>query len=106
MNSRCLLLGLAALGCAAAQDSPPALRQLAHDYYAWRAREFPVSASDQGLHTADDKLTDYSSAAIAARRRHVHELLQRVRAMKTDGWAKDDRIDRILFQAQLEAPDF
>src|SRR5581483_3407603 len=39
-------------------------------------------------------------------RRHVRELLERVRAMKTDGWARDDRIDRILFQAQLERPDF
>jgi len=91
---------------AIAEDSPAALRQMAHEYYAWEAQEYPVGASDQGLHTWDDRLTDFSSAAIERRRRHVHELLERVRGMKTGGWAKDDRIDRILFQAQLEWPDF
>jgi len=91
---------------AIAEDSPAALRQMAHEYYAWEAQEYPVGASDQGLHTWDDRLTDFSSAAIERRRRRVHELLERVRGMKTGGWAKDDRIDRILFQAQLEGPDF
>lgn len=107
--TRCL--GLAALLAvwpiaAFAQDSPAALHQLAHDYYEWRARQFPVDASEEGLHTYDAKLTDYSSAAIAARAQHVHELLDHVRAMRADGWSKDERIDRILFLAQLERPDF
>lgn len=88
------------------QDSPVTLRQLAHEYYEWQSREFPVDASDSGLHTYDGKLTDYSPAAIEARRRHVHELLERVRAMRSDAWPKDDRIDRALFQAQLEYRDF
>lgn len=91
---------------AVAQDSPAALRQMAHEYYEWQTRERPVATSDQGLHTWDDRLTDYSPAAVERRSRHVHELLERVRAMKTEGWAKDDRIDRVLFQAQLEWPDF
>ena len=99
--SLCMLSSIAI-----AEDSPAALRQMAHEYYAWEAQEYPVGASDQGLHTWDDRLTDFSSAAIERRRRHVHELLERVRGMKTGGWAKDDRIDRILFQAQLEWPDF
>ena len=99
--SLCMLSSIAI-----AEDSPAALRQMAHEYYAWEAQEYPVGASDQGLHTRDDRLTDFSSAAIERRRRHVHELLERVRGMKTGGWAKDDRIDRILFQAQLEGPDF
>ncbi|HVP48737.1 MAG TPA: DUF885 domain-containing protein [Bryobacteraceae bacterium] len=91
---------------ASADDSPAALRQMAHEYYAWAAQEYPVGASDQGLHTWDDRLADFSPAAVERRRKHVHELLERVRAVKTQGWAKDDRIDRILFQAQLEWPDF
>ena len=91
---------------AAAEDSPAALRQMAHEYYEWEAREYPIAASDHGLHTWDDRLADFSSAALEHRRQHVHDLLERVRAMKTDGWAKDDRIDRVLFQAQLEWPDF
>ena len=94
--------------CVAAfgQDSPATLHQMAHDYYEWQTREFPVDSSDSGLHTQDDKLTDFSTAAVATRQRHIHELLEHVRAMHADGWPKNDRIDRVLFLAQLERPDF
>jgi uncharacterized protein (DUF885 family) len=90
----------------AQQPTPDDLRKAAHDYYEWHDREFPVDSSGQGLHTWDDRLTDYSPVAIDLRRRRVRELLGQVRAMKTDGWSKDDRIDRILFAAQLERPAF
>jgi uncharacterized protein (DUF885 family) len=86
--------------------TPDDLRRAAHEYYQWSDREFPVASSDQGLHTWDDRLTDYAPVAVDLRRRHVRELLDQVRALKTAGWSKDDRIDRILFQAQLEQPDF
>jgi uncharacterized protein (DUF885 family) len=91
---------------AMAEDSPASLRQMAHEYYQWEAQQYPVGASDQGLHSWDDRLTDFSPSAVERRRQHVRDLLERVRAMKTDGWSKDDRIDRILFRAQLEWPDF
>ena len=38
--------------------------------------------------------------------RHVRELLNKVRALKIDTWPKDDRIDAILFRAELENLDF
>ena len=82
------------------------LQKLADDYYAWRNENYPVRSSDAGLHTWDDRLTDYSPAKIAERAQHVQSLLDRVRAMKTDGWPKDARIDGILFRAQLENVDF
>jgi len=65
-----------------------------------------VRSSDAGLHTWDNKLTDYSPVKIAARAQHVRSLLEKVRAMKIDKWPKDERIDAILFRAQLEAVDF
>jgi len=83
-----------------------ALRKMAADYYAWRNENYPVRSSDAGLHTWDNKLTDYSPVKIAARARHVRSLLEKVRAMKIDKWPKDERIDAILFRAQLEAVDF
>src|SRR6266480_2594233 len=83
-----------------------ALHKMAEDYYAWRNENYPVRSSDAGLHTWDDRLTDYSPAKIEERARHVHSLLEKVRAMKTDHWPKDERIDWILFQSQLEAVDF
>ena len=81
------------------------LHKLADDYYAWRNENYPVRSSEAGLHTWDDRLTDYSPAKIAERAQHVHSLLEKVRAMKTDNWPKDERIDWILFRAQLENVD-
>ncbi len=83
-----------------------ALHKLANDYYVWRNENYPVRSSDAGLHTWDDRLTDYSPAKIAERQQHVHALLEKVRAMKTDNWPKDERIDWILFRAQLEDVEF
>ena len=83
-----------------------ALRKLAGDYYNWRNEHDPVSSSNSGLHTWDDKLGDFSPAKIAERAQHVHSLLEKVRAMKTDNWPKNERIDWILFRAQLEDVEF
>ena len=91
---------------APAQNSATQLREWAHAYYEWNARNDPVSASDEGLHTWDDRLRDYSPRAIAERRRYIQDLLDRVRALDTHTWAKDDQIDAILFRAELERPAF
>src|ERR1700761_1377011 len=54
------------------------LRKLADDYYAWRNEQYPVRSSDAGLHTWDNRLTDYSPAAIAARAKHERALLDQL----------------------------
>jgi uncharacterized protein (DUF885 family) len=82
------------------------LRKIADEFYAWRNENFPVFSSDAGLHTWDNRLTDYSAAKIAERDRHVRTLLDQVRAMPGAKWPKDDRIDWLLFRAQLENSDF
>jgi uncharacterized protein (DUF885 family) len=82
------------------------LRKMADDYYAWRNENYPVGSSDSGLHTWDDRLTDYSAPKIAERYQHVRKLLDQVRAMAAATWPKDDRIDWMLFRAQLEGSDF
>jgi uncharacterized protein (DUF885 family) len=82
------------------------LHKLADDYYAWRNENYPVRSSEAGLHTWDDRLTDYSPGKIAERAEHVRSVLDKVRAMKTDNWPKDQRIDWILFRAQLENIEF
>src|SRR5882762_858559 len=88
--------------CAQADASPADLRKLAGDYYNWRNLQFPVASSDAGLHTWDNKLTDYGLSALLARRLHVKEVLAKVKAMQTEQWSKDDRIDWLLFRSQLE----
>jgi uncharacterized protein (DUF885 family) len=83
-----------------------ALHKMADEYYTWRNENYPVRSSDVGLHTWDNQLTDYSPGKITERAQHVHTLLEKTRAMKTDQWPKDERIDWILFRAQLEDVDF
>src|SRR6185436_20030577 len=86
--------------------TPQTLHTAAHDYYLWRQENYPVSASDQGLHTRDERRTDYAPAAVARRRAHIRQLLAQIQATKADDWPKDDRIDFILFRAQIEREEF
>ena len=86
--------------------TPADLQRLAQDYYNWRNQNYPVASSDAGLHTWDNKLTDYSLSAVLMRRLHVKEVLAKVRAMPTANWSKDDRIDWLLFRSQLDGIDF
>ncbi|HEY8131119.1 MAG TPA: DUF885 domain-containing protein [Thermoanaerobaculia bacterium] len=97
---------LFSMGGLSAALTPQSLRSAAHDYYEWRKRELPVAASEQGFHGYDDRLTDFSPTAVAARASYVRQLLDQVRSADISGWSKDDKIDAILFRAQLEAPDF
>ena len=83
-----------------AASDPAAMRAIAREYYDWRNRNDPVTSSDQGLHTWDDALSD--PAGFPQRRRHVEAVLAEVKALQTQGWNKDDRVDAILLRAQLE----
>jgi uncharacterized protein (DUF885 family) len=96
-------LGLVALSALA---DPSDLRKTAHDYYRWRDDAYPVETSGLGDHRLDSKLTDFRMTAVLARRQHVSDLLQQINALDAAGWPKDDRIDRVLFQSQLEMADF
>jgi uncharacterized protein (DUF885 family) len=86
--------------------TPADLHRMADDYYNWRNENYPVFSSDAGLHTWDNRLTDYSLSAILARRLHVKEVLAKTRAMPTANWSKDDRIDWLLFRSELDGIDF
>jgi uncharacterized protein (DUF885 family) len=111
------LFALLIISCAAAfcsfnpvlaqqPKTPAELRKLADDYYTWRNQNYPVTSSDAGLHTWDNKLTDYALSAVLMRRLHVKEVLAKVQAMQTANWSKDDRIDWLLFRSQLEGIAF
>src|SRR6185503_9790907 len=101
-----IIMSATTLTNAHSHGTPVTMQRLAADYYNWRNQNYPVASSDAGLHTWDHKLTDYSPAAIAARRAHVAGLLAQVNRMQTSNWKKDDRIDWLLFRAQLEGPAF
>jgi len=100
-----VLLALASPGIGSAH-TPAELRDLAHSYYEWRDSNYPVTSSDRGKHLWDDRLADYRMRAVLDRRAYVEKLLLNVRAIDTAGWSKDERIDKILFQSQLEYDAF
>jgi len=100
------LLLLVFLPCLLPAQAPADLRALAHSYYEWRDSVYPVGSSDQGKHRWDDRVTDYRMPAVRARRQHVDSMLARVKAWRTTGWSKNDRIDKILFQSQVERDAF
>jgi uncharacterized protein (DUF885 family) len=103
----CTLMSVTAGSTPAQNPTTPAdLRKLANDYYNWRNQNYPVFSSDNGLHTWDNRLTDYSLSSILARRLHIKELLGKVEPMQTSNWAKDDRIDWLLFRSELEGIAF
>jgi len=85
---------------------PVEFRQLAHEYYQWRDAAYPVATSAAGDHHLDERLTDYSMTEVLRRRQHVSDLLLQVSALATDGWSKDDRVDLVLFRAELAGADF
>ena len=87
-----------------AASDPAALRAIARDYYQWRERSYPVRASEEGLHALDDRLSD--PAAFEARRAYVEAALAKVKALQTEGWSRDDRVDAIVFRAELERQSF
>src|SRR6266404_3842302 len=107
MHPRSALLATAILfyTLQAAAD-PVEFRKVAHDYYQWRDASYPVATSAAGDHRFDTRLTDYSMTEYLRRRQHVSDLLMHVSSLATDGWNKDDRIDVVLFQAELAGADF
>ncbi|HXU10360.1 MAG TPA: DUF885 domain-containing protein [Candidatus Binatia bacterium] len=106
MGAAAFVLSAVRAAGAAPTATPEALRKLAAEYYGWRDQSYPVSSSSQGLHTWDDRLADYSPAAVASRRKRVADLAAQIRAMPSDSWGKDDRIDWLLFKAQVETGEF
>jgi uncharacterized protein (DUF885 family) len=106
LTSCAFLILFSASAFAQKPTTPADLRKLAQEYYKWRDQNYPVASSDAGLHTWDDRLTDYSLSRILDRKLHVQELLAKVRAMPTSNWTRDDRIDWLLFRAQLDNVDF
>src|SRR6266699_6808410 len=107
LATACLIMSMLTIPTSAQNPSTPTdLRKLADDYYNWRNENYPVASSDAGLHTWDNRLTDYSLSALLARRLHVKEVLAKVKAMPTERWSKDDRIDWLLFRSQLDGTEF
>lgn len=85
--------------------APTKLQSLAEEFYLWRFDESPVWSTDAGRHTADDRLTDYSPAAMERRRARLKEFRARFEALP-EGAGLDEKVDRRLFGSTLARAEF
>jgi len=99
-------IALATLPASALAASPPsraaAVEDLAHRYYAFTWNASPVSTTDNGLHTADDRLTDFSPAADRAYAAGLRGFRDELAALAPGGTSVHDQVNYLLLRADIE----
>ena len=108
MRLRQGLLFLLLLSCCAfAQDKPVADRLAAQnalfdEQYESDLRNFPTRATAYGDYRYNDKIGDYSLAAVAERNQTDRGFLSRLNAIGTDGFSDQDQLSHDLLVRVLE----
>jgi uncharacterized protein (DUF885 family) len=94
----------------AVSDDTAKLHKLFADDYAWQMHEFPESATFAGYPGQNDRWTDWSPAAIEARRAHPKENLQILDSINPTKLNEEDRLNYDLFrwrtQREIEGLSF
>ncbi|MDP9109443.1 MAG: DUF885 domain-containing protein, partial [Pseudomonadota bacterium] len=72
-------------------------RALLADQWEWQRREFPEAATASGDYRFNDRLTDLSAAAVAARKAHDRSVLQRFEQIDGARLQGQDRISYAVF---------
>ena len=78
-------------------DAAKTLHQLFDEDWQWSLREFPEAATLMGDNHYNDRLTDYSSDAIARRKSHEREMLGRIKRIDRSKLSGQDVISYDLF---------
>lgn len=78
-----------------------ALRALLDEHVESLMREYPEWASQRGIDRWNDKLTDWSSQAVLARRVRAAAVMGRLRALSREGWTEADHLDADLLEYDL-----
>ncbi len=79
-----------------------ALHQLLDSEWEWELSQFPEHATSLGDHRFDDRVTDRSPSAIAARRAHHAQALNAIRQIDRSKLSGEDRISRDIFEFTAE----
>ncbi len=97
----CTLLGAAAGASPSSYDQQ--LIDLDRSYTMWSFAQNPTAATEAGIHTYDDKLSDYSPAVQAAQMVRLRAYRDRLSALLPPaGASAHDRVDYLLVRADLE----
>ena len=86
----------------AGNPSVTALHQLLDAEWEWELAQFPEHATSLGDHRYDDRVTDHSPQAIAARRAHHAQALNAIRQIDRAKLSGEDRISRDIFEFTAE----
>ncbi len=92
----------AAAPLAAAGESEARLLELIEREWRWRLAEFPLLATQVGVHDYDDRLSDDSLAAHARRAEATRAFLAELDAVDTAALPSPRRVDAAMFRDQLE----
>lgn len=71
-------------------------------YKQFILQSYPESASYDGDHRYDDRLTDISEEAIKQRSKRIHEFHEQVAAIADSGLKAENKVNKSLFLYQLE----
>lgn len=99
-----ITMGFALMGAAttapmaAALSASESLRQLLDSEWEWELKEFPEHATSLGDHRYDDRVTDRSATAAAARRAHHATVLSAIRAIDRSQLQGEERISRDILE--------
>src|SRR5438876_7103659 len=85
-------LWLFAWAAASAQPASEKAHALFDAYSEWQLRELPGYATAVGDHRYDDRLTDFSEAAIARRKASVADFAKQLQGIDRNALANQDRI--------------
>ena len=85
-----------------AAASAARLHAIFDDYWSWVERENPEIATFLGNDRYDDRLTDFSPAAIARRKAHAREILAHLRSFDARPLAEQDALSLAVLESQLE----
>jgi uncharacterized protein (DUF885 family) len=90
------LLLITALGSSplatAARTASDEAHALFDAYWEWQLREYPERATAAGDHRYDDRLTDFSEAALARRKAAMADFARQLRGIDRDALTGQDRI--------------
>jgi uncharacterized protein (DUF885 family) len=101
-----MVLPLAA-ACAAApsSDRPSDLRQFLDDEWKYWMAQYPEAATAVGYPGQNARWTDYSEAAIQARRETLARSLSRLKSIPRDGLSEGDQLNHDLYREMLESAE-
>ncbi len=96
------MLTLALLAVLAAPSPHAALRAMFDEQWDWQEAAYPEQATENGDDRFDDRLTDWSRAAIDARKAHEREMLAQAAGFDRTGLSEDDQLNLDLFVHDLK----